>query len=604
MSDIELRDELMTLLTAGHETTATGLSWAFERLLRTPRVLELPPRSTTTTTGRRREGGAARAAGDRGRGPQAHPRHRGGRLAASPALGAAGDRGAPRPPRPVRSAEEFRPSASAGGAPSRTPGSRSAAGVRCIGASFAQVEMRTGAARGPAAGAPARAVAAAGARRDPARDRGARSRLPRGRRRAASRRAAGGTRRRPQRSPRRRGRAQRGRRPRSRLTGPRVVVRLDQRGDVVVGRVRAAARRSARSRARRLEVERLAVETTVTGSPLRSANALSSSTSSRIAPGRSRHQPVGREPITFMPSTIQRVTRLSGAASRRRRSLPRAAAPPSAAHERHAHALVLGGVADRREQIDARRTRRWSRGRCPYPPAAPYPRLVSVAVTDRPVLAGVLGALVIAFSGILVRLAECRPPRRPSSLRVRAARARAARLARGAPLRERRRASGCRSGRGSRVRRRPHVLAPLDRGGGRRAGHGARQRPGRLRGAACLGCARRAARQPRAGRDPGRVRRRGPDLRRDRQGRVRRRPLMGVIGLLTAITYALFILILRQGNVDERRPAGPLFDATLSAAVFSASAESRSATSTGCPASSRRRGSCCLRSPRRCSAGC
>ena len=40
MSDIELRDELMTLLTAGHETTATGLSWAFERLLRTPRVLE------------------------------------------------------------------------------------------------------------------------------------------------------------------------------------------------------------------------------------------------------------------------------------------------------------------------------------------------------------------------------------------------------------------------------------------------------------------------------------------------------------------------------------------------------------------------------------
>ena len=41
-------------------------------------------------------------------------------------------------------------------------------------------------------------------------------------------------------------------------------------------------------------------------------------------------------------------------------------------------------------------------------------------------------------------------------------------------------------------------------------------------------------------------------------------------GLLTAITYALFILILRQGNSDIRRPAGPLFDATASAAVFSA----------------------------------
>jgi cytochrome P450 len=40
MTDRELRDELVTLLTAGHETTATGLSWAFERLLRTPRVHE------------------------------------------------------------------------------------------------------------------------------------------------------------------------------------------------------------------------------------------------------------------------------------------------------------------------------------------------------------------------------------------------------------------------------------------------------------------------------------------------------------------------------------------------------------------------------------
>jgi cytochrome P450 len=34
MSDRELRDELITLLTAGHETSATALAWAFERLLR------------------------------------------------------------------------------------------------------------------------------------------------------------------------------------------------------------------------------------------------------------------------------------------------------------------------------------------------------------------------------------------------------------------------------------------------------------------------------------------------------------------------------------------------------------------------------------------
>ncbi len=40
MSDDELRDELLTLLVAGHETTATALSWAVERLLRTPGAME------------------------------------------------------------------------------------------------------------------------------------------------------------------------------------------------------------------------------------------------------------------------------------------------------------------------------------------------------------------------------------------------------------------------------------------------------------------------------------------------------------------------------------------------------------------------------------
>jgi cytochrome P450 family 135 len=40
MSDEELRDELMTLLVAGHETTASSLAWAVERSVRTPGVLE------------------------------------------------------------------------------------------------------------------------------------------------------------------------------------------------------------------------------------------------------------------------------------------------------------------------------------------------------------------------------------------------------------------------------------------------------------------------------------------------------------------------------------------------------------------------------------
>jgi cytochrome P450 len=39
MSDREVRDELMTLLVAGHETTATAVSWAMERLLRHPEQL-------------------------------------------------------------------------------------------------------------------------------------------------------------------------------------------------------------------------------------------------------------------------------------------------------------------------------------------------------------------------------------------------------------------------------------------------------------------------------------------------------------------------------------------------------------------------------------
>ncbi len=40
LSDTELRDQLATLLIAGQETTATALAWCFERLLRHPAALE------------------------------------------------------------------------------------------------------------------------------------------------------------------------------------------------------------------------------------------------------------------------------------------------------------------------------------------------------------------------------------------------------------------------------------------------------------------------------------------------------------------------------------------------------------------------------------
>ena len=48
-------------------------------------------------------------------------------------------------------------------------------------------------------------------------------------------------------------------------------------------------------------------------------------------------------------------------------------------------------------------------------------------------------------------------------------------------------------------------------------------------------------------------------------------PLRGVVfGILTGLTYAGFILVLRQGSADLRRPAGPLFDTTAIAAAVAA----------------------------------
>ncbi len=39
MDDTELRDQLITLLLAGHETTATALSWALYEVGRSPELL-------------------------------------------------------------------------------------------------------------------------------------------------------------------------------------------------------------------------------------------------------------------------------------------------------------------------------------------------------------------------------------------------------------------------------------------------------------------------------------------------------------------------------------------------------------------------------------
>jgi drug/metabolite transporter (DMT)-like permease len=54
------------------------------------------------------------------------------------------------------------------------------------------------------------------------------------------------------------------------------------------------------------------------------------------------------------------------------------------------------------------------------------------------------------------------------------------------------------------------------------------------------------------------------------EGAFGRNPLLGVLfGVGTGLAYAGFLLVQRRANRDHRRPAGPLFDATLSAAIFS-----------------------------------
>ena len=51
-------------------------------------------------------------------------------------------------------------------------------------------------------------------------------------------------------------------------------------------------------------------------------------------------------------------------------------------------------------------------------------------------------------------------------------------------------------------------------------------------------------------------------------------PARGVLfGILTGLTYAIFLLIQRQGSRDLRRPAGPLFDMTLVCAIVSVAAD-------------------------------
>ncbi len=79
LSDREVRDELVTLLLAGHETTATGLAWTFDLLLHEPRRAGARARARRYVSRRGGQGVAARPPGDPRRrpgGPRGAVRHR------------------------------------------------------------------------------------------------------------------------------------------------------------------------------------------------------------------------------------------------------------------------------------------------------------------------------------------------------------------------------------------------------------------------------------------------------------------------------------------------------------------------------------------------
>ncbi len=147
LSDEELRDHLLTLLVAGHETTTTALAWCFERLLRHPAALARLEQEIGRGGGGVPGGGAQRdAAGEAG-----------DRRGVAQALGAGGGRGpavaggshrdaldrARAGLRGVPGCQAFRPERFLeGSAPPYTFIPFGGGPRRCIGASFAMMEMR------------------------------------------------------------------------------------------------------------------------------------------------------------------------------------------------------------------------------------------------------------------------------------------------------------------------------------------------------------------------------------------------------------------------------------------------------------------------------
>ena len=146
LSDQEVRDELMTLLLAGHETTATGLAWTFDLLLHHAGCPQASARGRRRLPRRRRQGIAADAPGDPGR------RARGlGRAARAQRLGDPAGVEINPSIRIMHQRDDLYPDAAAfrperflgADAPDTYTWIPFGGGTRrCLGASFAQMEMR------------------------------------------------------------------------------------------------------------------------------------------------------------------------------------------------------------------------------------------------------------------------------------------------------------------------------------------------------------------------------------------------------------------------------------------------------------------------------